>query len=154
MSNVEKSKSESIKYWIVLTIEFIGFIIILIRGIPFYQTLKLRYETYTPESGGMFFAVLAILLIQIPYWYKQIKGCVPTVSKSNFMSTIIAFIARMFIIFAGAFFTILFLTSFDGWVGVPFYKFIIMLMVIFSIFCYCRDLEELAMAFKVRKIRD
>ena len=154
MNNADKNKGESIKYWIALTIESIGIAIVLIRGIPFYQTLTLHYETYTPESGGLYIAVLAILLIQIPYWYKQNKGCIPTVPKSNFLSVIIAFIARMFIIFAGAFFTVLFLIRSDGWVGVHPSKFIIFLTVIFSIFCYCRDLEELAVVFKVRKIRD
>lgn len=154
MNNTDKSKGESIKYWIALTIESIGVAIILIRGIPFYRTLKLHYETYTPESGGMYFAVLAILLIQIPYWYKQNKGRIPTVPKSNFLSTTIAFIARMLIIFAGAFFTVLFLIRYEGWVGVHPSKIIILLTVIFSVFCYCRDLEELAVVFKVRKIRD
>ena len=154
MNNVDKSKGEDIKYWIALTIESIGAIMILIKGIPLYKTLLLHYETYAPKSGGMYIAVLVILLIQVPHWYKQNKWSIPIVPKSNILSTLIAFIGRIFFIFAAAFFSVLFFIRYDGWEGVHPYKIILMLTVIFSIFCYCRDLEDLAEDFKVRKIRD
>ena len=151
MNNVDKSKGESIKYWIALAIESFGATIILIRGIPLYKTLLLHYETYTPKSDGIYFAILVILLIQVPHWYKQSKFSVPIVPKSNFLSTIIAFIGRIFFIFAAAFFSVLFFIRFEIWAHASALQFLIALAVIFSIFCYCRDLEELAEDFKIRK---
>jgi len=141
---------QNIRYWILLLLESIGAAIIVIRGIPIYKALLLRYDVPTPESGAPYLGILAIFLIQVPHWYKQNRGSIPIVPKSNILSTIIAFIARLFFIFAAAFFSVLFFIRYEIWSNASVFQFFMALAVIFSIFCYCRDLEELAEDFKIR----
>ncbi len=138
-------------FWIALMIESIGAGMILVRGIPIYQGLLFDPDNFVAHENEALFGWLAVCLIQIPHWCLQQYVTAPTMPRSLLASTITAFMSRLLFIFAAALYSVLFLLRYDEWEGEPFYSVVLALAVVFSAFCYCRDLEDLSDDFRKKQ---
>ena len=141
---------EFVKYRIAMVLESIGALILLFRAIPIYRIILLNPEDFVPNQPNMILGTVSIILIQGPHWYKSHNLIFPNTNKSNLLNKLIGFVARIFLIIMSAVFTIIFVLRIET-VEVSLLKILVSLLMLFSIYCYVKDLEELADSYKRKK---
>ena len=90
---------EQLKYWGILGIESLGAAILLFTGVPIYRALMFNPDSYVPDNQNLIWGIIAVILIQVPYWIKQNMQLVPNTPKSNFLSTSVSFLGRLLFVF-------------------------------------------------------
>jgi hypothetical protein len=126
-----------------------GVAVILWHGVPLYRLIIKNPGPEYAELSTFVWAIMAVLAIQTAYWLRM--RLIPTISLSPniILNHILLFLARMSFVFATAFFsTIVFLRLPDISVSVP--RIVLLVFVMFSLFCYSLELEQLGYSFRAR----
>jgi hypothetical protein len=134
-----------------MVLESIGALILFFRILPIYRAILFDPESFVPDSSNMIFISVSIILIQGPHWYKSRNLLFPNTKKSHFLDILIGFAGRIFLIIMSALFTIIFFARIET-LEVSFLKILVALLMLLSIYCYVKDLEELADSYKRKKI--
>ena len=141
------SKDNPKEYWLLFCLETIGASIVVIKGFPLYKILVFDFDKFTPDGTYAAWGALAVSLMQSTHWYMNANLKIPASFKSLFFSRMISFLGRLYFIIPGSLFSMIFLKRFDEMdLSLP--KMAIMVLVLFSMFCYTRDVEELAKSVK------
>ena len=138
------------QYRIVMILESAGALILLLRAIPVFRIILLSPEKFVPHRWGLLLGAVSIILIQGPHWYKSHNLLFPNTIKSNLLNTFVGFVARIFIIIMSALFMIIFFSNLET-LKITFLQIFVSLLILFSIYCYVKDLEELADSYKRKK---
>lgn len=130
-------------YWLLFTIQSVGALIVLAKGVPFYRQLESNFANHQPYAGIIWWAVASCLLMQGGYWLRVwLRPPFPSF-KNIVIGHVIAFIAQLSFILASSVFAVVFLVQFDK-LSLPFHRTCMMMLLLFSLFCWSQELEKLA----------
>lgn len=131
-------------YPLLLVLEAAGALVILWHGVPIYRSL-LEDTFVQPDDGtSVTWAIVGILLIQVPYWVSTVKVFpLPSIPRHIIASHVVTFLARLnFVFVSGLFAAVVFARS-ANITFVP-WRAAILTAVLFSMFCFSLELERLA----------
>jgi hypothetical protein len=135
-------------YPFLLAIEVAGAVMILWHGVPIYRSLLEKTFIEHVDGSVVSWAMVGIVLIHAPYWLSTFK-VFPSlaVSPHIFAGHAIAFIARLnFVFVSGLFASLVYARGpeieFVAW------RAIMLIAVLFSMFCFSLELERLAKLFR------
>jgi len=130
-------------YFFLLAVETAGAAIILANGVPIYRQLASDFANHRPEPGILWWGVVAVVLIQTSYWIRmRLQPRMPR-NAHVVLGHLASFVARLSFIFASSSFTVLFLIRFEQLSLSP-HRILMVLALLFSLFCYTLELERLA----------
>lgn len=134
-------------YWVLLALQTVGAVIVLGNGVPFYRQLTIDFANHQPHPGIIWWAVAAGVLMQIAYWLRVwLQPPLPT-SGYVVLGHLTAFVARLSFILASSTFSVVFFLRFEQ-LSLPPHRVVLMLVVLFSLFCWSLELERLAKALQ------
>ncbi|MEK7779880.1 MAG: hypothetical protein AAB370_00095 [Verrucomicrobiota bacterium] len=137
-------------YWVLLALQTVGAVIVLGNGVPFYRQLVSDFENHQPLTGIIWWAVASGLVMQIAYWLRVwLQPPLPT-SGYVVLGHLTAFVARLSFILASSTFSVVFFLRFEQ-LSLPPHRVFLMLVVLFSLFCWSLELERLAKALQATK---
>jgi hypothetical protein len=139
-------------HWILFLGQTIGDATILSQLIPLLRELITSgFGEKTPPEINVL-AVLAVIIIQVCYWLDQHWFATLRLRYIPVLGNVILFLARLNFIFAGATFSAVYLVRFKEVKMSPL-GFLLLLVVLFSMFCYTLELERLGGALVKRNDR-
>lgn len=132
-------------YPLLLAVQTVGAIVVLVNGVPIYRQIVGDTGKPDPHPGILWWAVAAATLIQSAYWLRvRMK---PTMPRGGFpvFGHLAQFAARLSFIFASSTFSVVFLARFEQ-LAFPAHRIAMVLLLLFSMFCWSLELERLARA--------
>jgi hypothetical protein len=132
-------------YLLLLCVQTIGAVVVFINGVPIYRQMTGDFSRHEPNPGVLWWAVVAVILIQFAYWLR-VRLQPPLPQKGHiFVGHVASFIARLSFILASSTFSAVFLVRFEQ-LSLPPQRIVMLLVILFSLFCYTLELERLAKA--------
>jgi hypothetical protein len=132
-------------YFLLLAVQTAGAVIVLVNGVPIYRQMVAGAGRPEPHPGILWWAVAAVTLIQGAYWLRvRLNKALPA-GGYTFIGHIAQFVGRLSFIFASSTFTVVFLARFEE-LSMPPQRVVMVLALLFSLFCYSLELERLARA--------
>jgi hypothetical protein len=126
-------------YWLLLSTESAGAVLILWNAVPIYR--RFLVGSTEPESYVLAWAILAVLLIQVAYWSGMRIFPSFRVGKQIVLGHVVLFLARLNFVFVGAFSSVVFFVRFRE-LQFSLWRGSLLLAVLFSMFCYTLELER------------
>jgi len=137
------ARSSPVMYFVLLTLQTAGAIIILANGGPVYRQMVSDFANHQPQRGVLWWAVAGVVLIHSAYW-TRVRLQVPLPEMGNVVvGHAAAFIARLSFILASSTFAVIFLIRFDQ-LSLPPRRVVLIIAILFSMFCWTLELERLA----------
>jgi hypothetical protein len=136
-------------YTALLATQTLGVAIILWRGVPIYQLIIKNPGPQVLDLQTIVSALLAVTFIQIAYWIRQ--SLIPTLKfRPNIvLCHLILFVGRLSFVFGTAIFSAIVYLKLPN-ISISPFRIGILALVLFSLFCYTRELEELGRALEPR----
>jgi hypothetical protein len=132
-------------YLILLAIQTVGAAIVLDNGIPIYRQMMAGPDQVQPHAGPLWWAIAAVALMQTGYWVREwLQPPLPG-GGHVVIGHLAGFVARVSFIFASTMFTVVFFLRFDQ-LPLPPYRIVMILLLLFSLYCWSLELERLARA--------
>lgn len=132
-------------YPVLLAGQTAGAVTVLANGVPIYRRIVGDSSRLDPHQGVLWWAVAAVVLIQVSYWLRvRLKPALPPGGYPVF-GHVAQFAARLSFVFASSTFSVVFLARFDQ-LSLPPYRIAMVLLLLFSMFCWTLELERLARA--------
>ena len=134
-------------YLLLLGVQTAGAAIVLTNGVPVYRQLTRDFANHEPQPGILWWAVVAVALIQVGYWLR-IRLAPPLPDMAYVVAGhLLAFMARLSFILVSSTFSVVFLIRFDQ-LSLPPHRVFMMLALMFSMFCWTLELERFARALQ------
>ncbi len=132
--------------WLLLTAETMGALIILWNGVPIHQRLLMGSTANQAGPRVFVLGTVAVVLIQSAYWIRL--RCLPQMrfKRQLVLGHTIQFLGRLSFVFIGGMFSVVLFTRFEELEFSP-WKALLLMAVLFSLFCYTLDLDRLGKAF-------
>jgi hypothetical protein len=131
-------------YPLLLAVQTIGAVIIYSQGLPLYRQLVAapeQFESRTLERAS--WSLSAIALIQIAYWIRyRVRPPMPRFVNAA-IGHVVLFFARLSFVLATSVFSFVFISRKPDFFQIPGHGTMLTLAVLFSLFCYTRELENL-----------
>ncbi len=132
-------------YPLLLAGQTAGAVMVLANGVPIYRRIVGDTNRLEPHPEILWWAVAAVSLIQFCYWLRvRLKPALPRGGFPVF-GHLAQFAARLSFVFASSTFSVVFLARFDQ-LSLPPHRIAMVLMLLFSMFCWTLELERLARA--------
>jgi len=132
-------------YFLLLAVQTAGAGLLLNNALPIYRQAVGDFSKHRPHPGILWWAVAAVGMIQGAYWAAVRLRVGPPKRGHVVIGHLAAFVARLSFIFASSSFTLVFIVRFED-LGLPFDRILMILAMLFSMFCYTVELERLAKA--------
>ena len=143
VTSVSENRNGLGLYFLLLAVQTAGAAIVLVHGVPIYRKLAGDFANHRPDPGILWWAVVAVVLIQTSYWIRmRLQPRMPR-NAHVVLGHLASFVARLSFIFASSSFTVLFLVRFDQ-LSLPPHRILMVFALLFSLFCYTLELERLA----------
>jgi len=130
-------------YPLLLTMETSGAVILCWKAIPLYRLLIVDPASYETRERIWVWALTAIALIQIGYWFRyRIKPALPQL-HNVLLGHILLFVSRLSFVVATSVFSFVFIAyklELDA------ARYILTVVGLFSLFCYTLELQRLGSA--------
>lgn len=134
-------------YPFLLAVQTAGAAMVLVNGVPVYRQITTDFAHHQPRPGILWWAVAAVALMQVGYWLRvRLQPPMPA-SSHVLIAHLAAFVARLSFILASSTFTIVFFVRFEQ-LSLPPRRILMMLVILFSMFCWTSELERLAKALQ------
>ena len=132
-------------YLLLLGAQTVGAALVFVNGLPIYRQMIGDFSKHQPHPGILWWAVAAVALIQFAYWLRvRLQPALPR-RGHIVIGHLASFLARLSFIFASSTFTVIFFARFDQ-LSLPPHRILMLLALLFSLFCYTLELERLAKA--------
>lgn len=132
-------------YPLLLAGQSTGAVMVLANGVPIYRRIVGDSSRLAPHPGILWWAVAAVVLIQVSYWLRvRLKPSLPPGGYPIF-GHLAQFAARLSFVFASSTFSVVFVARFDQ-LSLPPHRIAMVLLLLFSMFCWTLELERLARA--------
>jgi hypothetical protein len=132
--------------WLLFTAESMGALIIVWNGVPIHQ--RLLVGSTAQQAGPRVFVLgaVAVVLIQSAYWIRL--RCLPPLrfKRQLVLGHAIQFLGRLSFVFIAGMFSVVFFTRFEE-LEFSIWKALLLMAVLFSLFCYTLDLDRIGKAF-------
>lgn len=134
-------------YWVLVALQTAGAAIVLINGVPIYQQIATDIARHETRPDILWWAVAAVAIIQAAYWTRyNLRPPLPRAGHV-IIAHLAGFIARLSFIFASSTFALVFFARFEQ-LSMPLPRVVMVVAVLFSMFCYTLELEQLARALQ------
>jgi len=130
---------------LLLLTETLGVAIFLWDGVPLYNQVIRDVSGHKPQPGVLWWALAATVLIQGSYWLRARSKQPPPWSGHPVISHALLFVGRLAFVFVTSVFSFVFLVHYEE-LDVPLHRTVLLLMLLFSMFCWTLDLERFAKA--------
>jgi hypothetical protein len=132
---------------VLLLVQTTGAAIVIVNGVPIYRQMVGEFSRHQPEPGVIWWAVAAVALIQVAYWIR-VRLQPPLPRRGHVViGHFAAFTARLSFILVSSAFAVVFLLRFEE-LSLPPRRFVLILALLFSMFCWTLELERLARALQ------
>jgi hypothetical protein len=129
-------------YFCCFGLQALGFGIVLVNGVPIYRQIASDFSHHEPQPGVLWWALGAVLLMQTAYWLRvRWQPALPH-GKQILLAHLVAFVGRLSFILGSSTFSVLFLVRYAE-LSLPPHRVILVLAMLFSIFCFTLELEQL-----------
>ena len=135
----------------LLALETAGAMMLYWEGLPIYRQTLANTVTFPTKTTAM--ALAGVALIQAAYWLRHRMRPEPPRYAHALLAHIVLFLARMVFLLPTAVFSFLFLTK-TLEVQIPYTKYAFIILALFSLFCYVRELEWLGTHMMSREEKD
>lgn len=125
-----------------LGLELLGAGVILTHGVPFYRLVIAGPFQRGSATATIPWAMGAVVAVQTGYWLRQSRPASSPRLRHALPGHLLIFLARLLFTFVSALFSAVFLVHFES-VHLDLWRFLLLLAVLFSVFCVSRDVEAL-----------
>ena len=129
----------------LLALQTIGAGIVLANGIPIYRQMMAGPDQLQPHGGPLWWAMAAVVLMQTGYWVREWRRPPPPRGGHVVLGHLAGFVARLSFIFASTMFAVVFFLRFEQ-LPLRSHRIIMILLLLFSLYCWTLELERLARA--------
>ncbi len=133
------------RYWLLLACQSAGVGIILWMGVPIYRRLLLGAPDTGPKLSVTCWALIALALVQPAYWMARRIPPVVGGGPRPFLGHVVQFLGRLTIIYVGGMFAAVFYVRYHE-LQLAFWREAMLIAILFSVFCYTKELERLGQA--------
>jgi hypothetical protein len=139
-------------YPMLLAVQISGALFLIATVLPDFRQLALYPGQQLPYLRGDDFAlIVALVIMQVAYWYRLQRVPIPFQGSSVILSHIFLFLGRLSFIFGGALFAVVFFRhlpelgpSADAWLMAR--RGLLLAGMLFVLFCFALELERLGAA--------
>jgi hypothetical protein len=134
-------------YLFLFALQTAGAAIVMMNGLPIYRQMVGDFSKHQAEPGILWWAVAAVALIQVAYWLR-VRLQPPLPRGAHIVAGhLVGFVARLSFILASSTFAVMFFVRFEQ-LSLPPHRILMVLALLFSLFCYTLELERLARAIQ------
>ena len=119
---------------------------ILWHGVPIYRRLLVGVPGRGAEARVILWVSIATSLIQVGYWVRLHCFPPPRFNRQLVLGHAIQFMGRLSFVFVGGMFGVVFYARFHQ-LEFSLWKVSLLMVALFSMFCYTLELERLGKAF-------
>lgn len=128
---------------LLLAAETLGVGIILADGVPLYKQVIRDVGDHTAQPGVVWWAVAAVVLVQVSYWLRQRFPITEPLSGHPVTAHVLLFFGRLAFVFVTSVFSFVFLLHYSE-LDLPPHRSVMLILLLFSMFCWNLDLERFA----------
>jgi hypothetical protein len=133
-------------YFALFGMQTIGAIVLIWTGLLIYRQVLADPTTHETQPWAIFASLLAIALMQISYWVSyRVRPPLPQ-CQNALLGHVILFLARMIYVLPTSLFGFVFIAQKYEF-EIPVFTCLVLLLGLFSLFCYVRELERLGRVF-------
>jgi len=137
-------------YFLYFAVENLGVLFFYLRALPHFRQTAANPKVYQPLGDAWWWSLIVIALIQFGYWgCFRLQSAMPKVS-SAFLGHVLLFYARLVFLLPSAYYTFTFL-YYRLESGVPVERRIMLIAVLFSLFCYMLQVQRMGNVLISRK---
>ena len=134
------------RYFALFGMQTIGAVVLIWTGLFLYRQVLADPTSHEPEPGTIVGSLSSIALMQISYWVSyRLRPPLPQF-KNALLGHAILFLARMVFVLPTSIFGFVFVAQRPEF-EIPVFKCLVLLLGLFSLFCYVRELERLGRVF-------
>jgi hypothetical protein len=116
------------------------------NAVPHYREILADPSSLDPRPETLVWSLSAIALIQVGYWIRyRVRPLLPQFANDP-LGHILLFLDRMGFVLATSIFGFAFITKNPGF-QMPAFRYVVLFVGLFSLFCYTLELERLGRAF-------
>ena len=124
----------------------IGAVVLIWTGLLVYRQVLADPTSHEAQRWAVVGSLLSIALIQVSYWVSHNVGPPAPQFKNALLGHAILFLARMVFVLPTSIFGFVFVAQRPEF-EIPVYQCLVLLLGLFSLFCYVRELERLGRIF-------
>lgn len=146
-TSVTETRQRPGLYLLLLALQTAGAAVLFVNGVPIYRQMARDFTNHRPRPEILWWAIAAAVLIQTAYWMRRRLRLSPPRANHVLVSHLASFVARLTFILASSTFSLVFFVRFDQ-LALPPHRSLVLLVLLFSLYCYTLELEGLAKAFQ------
>lgn len=140
------------RYPVLFGLQTLGAAIFVYNAVPHYRHVLADPAGHEAQAETLVWSLSAIVLIQLGYWIR-FRAHTPLPEFTNaLLGHSVQFIGRMGFVLATSVFGFVFITQKPGF-HMPAFRYVVTLVVLFSVFCYQHELDDLGKALSRRENR-
>jgi hypothetical protein len=113
----------------------------LFKGLPLYREVASDPTAYSPRAATWGWSLPAIALIQVGYWIPHSIGLATPRVVNVVLGHVVLFLSRLIFLLPVALFSFVFINNkLEN--KMPFLRYVLLLVGLFSLFCYSLDLRR------------
>ena len=151
-ARVTQGKGSVSHYFVWFILQTIGAAILFYYSMPLYRQVLMDPSSHEVRSGRLIWSLLSIALMQGGYWARHRLNPILPQFRNALVGHIIQFVGRLAFVFAGSVFGFAFIIRRPE-LQVPFSRYVVLIVGLFAVFCYFRELERLGAAIGEPKDR-
>lgn len=129
-------------YFALFGMQTIGAVVLIWTGLLLYRQVLADPTKHETHPWAIVGSLLAIALMQISYWVSyRVRPPLPQLQNA-LLGHVILFLARMIYVLPTAIFGFVFVAQRPEF-EIPVFRCLVLLLGLFSLFCYVRELERL-----------
>jgi len=134
------------RYLALLGVQTIGAVILFWNAVPLYQQILADPASHEAQPEHLAWLLSSIVLMQIGFWTSEgVRPALPQFTNA-LLGHFTLFLSRMSFVFATSVFGFLLFAQKPGF-HIPAFRYVVILVGLFSLYCYTRELERLGKAF-------
>jgi len=133
-------------FWVLFAAQALGAAIILRAVVPLYRELALHGADPRDGPSVRLWAIAGLAIIHLAYWKAWHSFKNVTLPRQILLAHLFQFAARLNFVFAGAMFSVAYFARPEH-IVFQFFRCLLLLCILFSIFCFSLQLERIANAF-------
>jgi hypothetical protein len=154
----DKAHPRAALYVVVVAIQMIAAVVFVWGEMPSFRELALNPGKQFEDIPLDDLTTIGILLVmQSAFWYRQLRVPIPPIGSNILLHHVLLFMCRLSFIFGAAAFSLVFFRHLpelgpgaDIFLTVR--RGLLVIVSLFALFCFTRELEQLAIAFAKRKL--
>jgi hypothetical protein len=134
------------RYFFLFAIQTLGAVVLFTYGVPLFRQVLLDPGGHVARPENLVWSLSAITLMQAGYWIRhRLRLPLPQLFRSALVGYVVLFIARMSFVLATSVFGFVFIVRRPE-LQMPTSRYFIVIIALFSLFCYTQELEQLGRA--------